>query len=207
VNNAGLVHEFPHFTEEDPESYDRQLAIHARGTYLVTRAAWPHLAASRAGRIVSTSSTRGLFAGLDGTAYSAAKEAVVGLTRAYAADGAQHGIRANAILSFAWTRMAQRGEDTPLGARLKAMPSDPAQVAKLVVWLAHSSCELNGELFTVGVGRVAKVFIGVTEGIFDPDATPESLRDRYAEIAGESGYFVPRDNAEEIKPFFANFAS
>jgi len=205
VNNAGIPHNSTFFTEETEEQLELEVGVHVRGTYNVTRAAWPHLVASGAGRVVNVSSNRGLFGGAGGTSYSAAKGSVVGLTRAFASDGAPHGINANAIMPLAWTRMSEHGRHTPIGSLLERLPSGPENVSKLVLWLAHQDCGVTSEIFTVGVGRFARVFIGVTQGLFDPDVTPESLRDQFDRVTDEAGYVVPADNAEEAALFFARF--
>jgi len=88
---------------------------------------------------------------------------------------------------------------------MQSLPAGPEQVAELVVFLAHPECELSGEIFTAGLGRFARVFIGVTDGIFEVDATAEVLRDRLPEICSEASYFTPMSTAEEAEPFFRNF--
>jgi hypothetical protein len=50
----------------------------------------------------------------------------------------------------------------------------------------------------VGGGRVARVFVGVTPGHFDPDLTPEGVRDNLDKIHQEEGYEVPGNLNEEM---------
>jgi NAD(P)-dependent dehydrogenase (short-subunit alcohol dehydrogenase family) len=202
VNNAGLPERFGmEWTDEPAQDLDRQLAVHVRGTYLVSQAAWPHLMSSQ-GRVVNIASNRGLFGGPTGQSYNAAKGGVVGLTRGLALAGIKAGIRVNAVLPLAMTRMVASGIATPLGQRMAAVNPTPEQVSQIVAYLAHESCALNGEIFTAGMGRYARVFIAVTEGIFDSEATPETIRDRIDEIREEEGYMVPRSGGEEMAIFF-----
>jgi hypothetical protein len=49
------------------------------------------------------------------------------------------------------------------------------------------------------------VILAVTEGIFDVDGTPESLRDQWEAVCDESNILVPRSNAEETALFFRNW--
>jgi len=95
VNNAGiqrvgLVDDF------EPEDWDALMAVNARSVYLATRHALPHLRRSR-GVIVNVSSLDGLKGGRGNSAYSASKGAVIGFTRAVAAELAPDGIRVNAL--------------------------------------------------------------------------------------------------------------
>jgi NAD(P)-dependent dehydrogenase (short-subunit alcohol dehydrogenase family) len=69
------------------EQWERVIAVNLLGTAAVTRAALPHLERSR-GRVVTVGSTLGLKAVSDATAYCASKFAVVGFTRALAAEWA-----------------------------------------------------------------------------------------------------------------------
>lgn len=77
--------------------WNRALSVNATGAFLTARATMPHLVADGAGTLVFTASTVGL-AGMKGVAaYSAAKGAVVALTRQLAADFAGRAVRVNAV--------------------------------------------------------------------------------------------------------------
>ena len=71
-------------------------------------------------------------------------------------------------------------------------------VTPVVAFLAHESCPVSGEVYSVGGGRVARVFIGVTPGITDTALTAEAVRDRFDEIQDEEGYEVPSNLNEEL---------
>jgi NAD(P)-dependent dehydrogenase (short-subunit alcohol dehydrogenase family) len=91
VNSSGSVADA---TEED---WDRCFAVNVKGTFLCSRAAVAHLAASGSGAIVNQASVAALVAVPNFAAYCAAKGAVVALTRSMAIDLAPRGIRVNAI--------------------------------------------------------------------------------------------------------------
>ncbi len=96
VNNAGVqfiapIGEFP------VEKWDNVRAIDLDGVFYTTRAAWRHLVARGGGRIVNIASIQGLIGSPYKAAYVSAKHGVVGLTKASAVEGAEHGITANAI--------------------------------------------------------------------------------------------------------------
>lgn len=91
VNSSGSVVEA---TEED---WDRCFAVNAKGTFLCSRAAAPHLRQAGGGAIVNQASVAALAGIPNFAAYCAAKGAVVSLTRSMAVDLAAAGIRVNAI--------------------------------------------------------------------------------------------------------------
>ena len=96
VANAGIMVEGDILTVS-LEDWQRALQVNATGTFLTARAVLPHLVESGSGTLVFTASTVGL-AGMKGVAaYSAAKGAVVALTRQIAADFAARGVRVNAV--------------------------------------------------------------------------------------------------------------
>jgi NAD(P)-dependent dehydrogenase (short-subunit alcohol dehydrogenase family) len=95
VNNAGVLVEgsIVDTTESD---WDRAINANLKSVYVVSRAAWPLLAA-KGGAIVNTASTGGLRGTLGAAAYSAAKGGVVTLTKCMALDGAKLRIRVNCV--------------------------------------------------------------------------------------------------------------
>ncbi|GIU86511.1 MAG: short-chain dehydrogenase [Acidimicrobiia bacterium] len=184
VNNAGIVR-FGALCEADPADLDRHLAVHARGAFNVTRAAWPHLVAQGYGRVVMTTST-GVLGLPDNVAYAAAKGAVIGLARSLATAGAAHGIAVNCIAPAAATRM---------GGRIGTPELAPELVAPMVAYLAHESCAVTGEVYVAGAGRFARLFVATTDGWLCSGRTPtaEDVVANWATINDEAGYHVPAD--------------
>jgi NAD(P)-dependent dehydrogenase (short-subunit alcohol dehydrogenase family) len=192
INNAGILRDAS-FKNMGPDNVNPVLDVHLRGAFHVTQPAWEHMRAQNYGRIVNTSSGAGVFGNFGQTNYGAAKMGLVGLTRVLAVEGAKNNIKANAIAPVAKTRMT---EDLlgPIADKLL-----PELVTPLVVFLAHEDCPVTGELYTLGGGRVARVFLGVTKGIVDPKLTPETVRDRFDEIRDEAGYEVPGQMNDELR--------
>jgi NAD(P)-dependent dehydrogenase (short-subunit alcohol dehydrogenase family) len=191
VNNAGIIR-WARVHEADANLLARHVTVHVGGSFNTTRAAWPHMVEQRYGRIVMTTST-GLL-GLPGNlTYAAAKGGVIGLMRTVAVEGAEHGIRANAIAPAAVTRMAGSTGDDPSAAVAPQM--EPEQVAPMVAYLAHEDCAVSGEIYTAGFGRFARLFIASTEGHVHRDGTPtiEDVAAHWTEINDERGYYVPAD--------------
>ncbi|HKH06405.1 MAG TPA: SDR family oxidoreductase [Acidimicrobiales bacterium] len=191
VNNAGILRDAS-FKNMDRDKLEPVLDVHLKGSFYVTQPAWEHFRAQNYGRIVNTSSAAGIFGNFGQTNYGAAKMGLVGFTRVLAVEGAKNNIKANAIAPVAKTRMT---EDL-LGALADKLM--PETVTPLVVWLAHEDVPVTGEVYSVGGGRVARVFIGVTPGFTDPKLTAESVRDNFEAIRNKDGYKVPANLTEEL---------
>src|SRR5918995_1320139 len=191
VNNAGILRDAS-FKNMDRDKLEPVLDVHLKGSFYVTQPAWEHFRAQNYGRIVNTSSAAGIFGNFGQANYGAAKMGLVGFTRVLAVEGAKNNIKANAIAPVAKTRMT---EDL-LGALADKLM--PELVTPVVTYLAHEDCPVSGEVYSVGGGRVARVFVGVTPGHFDPKLTAESVRDNFEAIRNEDGYKVPANLTEEL---------
>lgn len=194
VNNAGIMRwaAFPNISDDDLEQH---WAVHVGGSFYTARAAWPLLVNRGFGRIVMTTST-GVLGLFNNTAYAIAKGGVIGLTRSLATAGAAHGIKVNGIAPAAVTRMAGPLADTA------AM--SPELVAPIVAYLAHEACPVNGEIYTAGAGRFARLFIASTDGYVAPDPTVEDVADHWAEIHDPAGYSIPPDLMAWTQTFLAH---
>jgi NAD(P)-dependent dehydrogenase (short-subunit alcohol dehydrogenase family) len=148
-NNAGVPAGFGPVADLALADWNLSLAVNVTGTLFCTQAALGHLRAAGGGSIVNQSSVAALV-GIPGlAAYSAAKGAVVALTRTLAAELAPEGIRVNAICAgtvdtpMARPLLAARGRGDPeLGARLTAERypigriGTPDEIARAALFLA-----------------------------------------------------------------------
>jgi hypothetical protein len=75
---------------------------------------------------------------------------------------------------------------------------DPALVSPVVAFLAHEECPVTGEVYSAAGGRIARFFIGLTQGYYNPHLTVEDVRDHLAEIRSEEGYLVGASNSDEL---------
>ncbi|MEU9833019.1 SDR family oxidoreductase [Streptosporangium sp. NPDC048047] len=191
VNNAGILRD-KSFGKMSVEEFDQVLAVHVRGSFLVTRAAFPHLKEQGYGRIVNTSSPAGLFGNFGQANYSTAKMGLVGFTKTLGIEGARAGIRANAIAPIAWTRMTESLLPAEFEERFT-----PGRISALVAYLAHESCETSGEVFSVGAGRIARVFVAEGPGWRQEDHTVEDIRDNWQAIMAEQPYLTPTTLGEQ----------
>ena len=96
-NNAGIVGAVGRISEMPTEAWDNTIAILLRGVFLGTKHAARVMLEQNSGVIINTASTAGVMGGLGPHAYTAAKHAVVGLTKSVANELAPNGIRVNAI--------------------------------------------------------------------------------------------------------------
>ncbi len=95
IANAGISGAIAPIADYPEDAFDRTLAVHVRGAFLLCKHAAPHLAAGAS--VIITSSVVGLTAAPHIAGYSTAKHAQVGLMRTLARELAPRGIRVNTI--------------------------------------------------------------------------------------------------------------
>jgi len=181
INNAGILRD-KSFHNMTPDLVDAVIDVHLKGAFNVTRPAWVHMREQGYGRIVSTSSAAGIFGNFGQANYGAAKMGLVGLTRVLAQEGAKYNIKANAIAPLALTRMTEALLGN-LGQSLQ-----PEYISPIVAWLSHEDCDVSGEVYSVGGGRVARVFIGEAEGYFNKNLSLEDVRDNWDKIRRDTSF-------------------
>ena len=190
LNNAGrggptgLVEDTTH------EQMRMIMSTHAEGTFNVCKAAWKHMKCQNFGRILVTSSGSGLGVKFS-IAYSMAKAALFGLTRSLALEGAEHGIKVNALLPIGYTRSAalNPNEDT---RQWMEQNFPPSVVAPTAVFLVHDDVPCSGELINTGAGRVARTATVGAPGYYKGlTLSPEDVRDNF-------GVALSMDGSQEL---------
>ena len=159
VNNAGFVHQAL-FVDLTPADFDRMFAVHVRGNFLMTRAALPAMLAAGAGVIVNIASQLGQIGGVELVHYSAAKSAIIGLTKSLAREVSAQGVRVNAVapgpintplvtaLSPDWR--SAKAAQLPLGRF-----GEPHEVAAAVAFLcSHEAALFVGQTLGPNSGDV-----------------------------------------------------
>ncbi len=170
VNNAGMGESAP-LHQTTLESWQRHLDVNATGAFLCMRAVVGGMRERGAGAIVNVASTAGRIGVPYTTAYTASKHAVIGLTRAVAAEVAGTGVRVNAVCpTFVRTDMTSRSiahivqrtgrtseqaeqalaAASPLGRLL-----EPDEVADAIVHLTSAAAAaINGQAWVLDGGGV-----------------------------------------------------
>lgn len=182
VNNAG-IHDPGLFEDLTADQFRTMLDAHYLGTVFVTKAAWPHLVESGSGRVVNTISEAMLGGIPELSSYGAAKGAVFGLTRNLATEGPKYGIGVNAIAPRAFTRLSAAHSDKV--AATMSMTSEvmdqinasmpPELCAPAAAFLAHPSCQINGEVLQIGMGAVSRIAVVCSRGFFKEGITAEDI--------------------------------
>ena len=198
INNAGILRD-KSFAKMSTDEIDAVLQVHLHGAFYVTQPAFAIMKENAYGRIVNTSSPSGIFGNFGQVNYGAAKAGLMGMANVMAVEGARYNVKVNTIAPVAKTRMT---EDLlgPLADMVEA-----EQVTPLVVYLASEACELTHEVFSVGGGRFARIFIGVNQGWFAGKGELPSVEDVAANletIRDVSEYTIPGNNNEEMAMLF-----
>lgn len=167
-NNAGVGGDGKPLCDIDESDFDEQLAVNAKGTWLGMKYAIPAMLASGGGCIVNNASVAGLVGWKNGAAYSAAKHAVVGLTRTTALEYGRQGIRVNAIcpathLTPMTDTLRQRMDENAwndLMGRLQpatGRAAQPEEAAAIVLFLCSPAATgLHGVALPVDGGYTAR---------------------------------------------------
>ncbi|MCP5039628.1 MAG: SDR family oxidoreductase [bacterium] len=194
INNAGILRD-KSFAKMTPEEITLVLDVHLRGAFYVSQPAFRAMKDRNYGRIVHTASAAGVFGNFGQANYGAAKMGMVGLSNVLAQEGAKYNIKSNVIAPIAMTRMTT-GILGDMGLNL-----DPAYVTSMVAYLCAEECELTHEIFSVGAGRFARVFIGLCQGYSntaEAGVGVEEVRDNIEQIRNPEGYAIPGSAAEEM---------
>ncbi|MBX3484859.1 SDR family NAD(P)-dependent oxidoreductase [Phenylobacterium sp.] len=163
-NNAAMAY-FAFVAEMDYATFNRTQIEEVDIIFHLCRAAWPHLVAAGGGSIINTASTAAKKGsrGQGMLAHSAAKGAVTAMTRQYACEGGQYGIRANTIspgmIRSAQTEplMKQQGwTERAVSRQLLQRIGEPEEVAATALFLASDeSSFITGTDIAVDGGTMA----------------------------------------------------
>ena len=168
-NNAGYAGVGGRIEQVPVDGFDQTIGVLVRGVFLGMKHAAPVMKRQGAGSIISTASVAGLRTGLGPHIYSAAKAAVIQLTRSVAMELGESGVRVNCIcpggiatpiFGKAFGLPPERADETiPLmkGVLETLQPIQrsglPADIAQAALWLASDdSSFVNGHALVVDGG-------------------------------------------------------
>jgi NAD(P)-dependent dehydrogenase (short-subunit alcohol dehydrogenase family) len=146
--------------------------------YWLTRAAWVAMRERGYGRIVLTCPLGPSIADAMEVGNTVSNMGLVGVMNILKCEGPEHDLMVNMVAP------------SPSG--------DPAVVGDVVAYLAHEACSTTGEIYTVQSGGLARMFMGVNAGYFDPGLNLEGVRDHLDQILDPATFIVPDEAGQEI---------
>lgn len=183
IHNAGNVRRAA-LKDMGDDDFNAVLDVHLRGAFHVLRPAFASMCAQKYGRIILTSSVSGIYGNHNVANYATSKTGMIGLCNVAALEGAAEGVKCNIIAPGAVTRMAE-GLDTS-----QYPPMGPELVAPIVGWLAHESCSVTGEILSSMAGRVSKIYIAETPGVYQPSWNMEQVGEQIQAIGDQTNPWV-----------------
>ena len=160
VNNAGII-ERDSLEETTEETWDRIMAVNAKGVFLGTKAVIPHMREAGGGSIVNISSISGMIS-VGYPAYNASKGAIRVFTKSAAVEYARDNIRVNSIHpGTIWTSMSTYKRAFTREDRAKTIPmrrvGEPEEIAYPALFLASDeSSYMTGSEVVIDGGATAQ---------------------------------------------------
>lgn len=200
INNAGILRDVS-FLKMEEDSWDIIFAVHVKGAFCVTKAAWPIMREQQFGRIIMTSSAAGIYGNFGQANYSSAKMALIGLGQTLAIEGKKYNIRANTIAPIADSRLTATVLPEDIRMKLK-----PEYVSPLVAYLCSEACEESGSLFEVGAGSIfhLKWYRSAGLSLKADEVTIENIAENFGKITDMSKAQAMGSIQESTMSFLAN---
>ncbi|MBW2244510.1 MAG: SDR family NAD(P)-dependent oxidoreductase [Deltaproteobacteria bacterium] len=202
INNAGILRD-KSFVKMSAEELEIVLDVHLKGAFFVSQPAFRIMKKNGYGRFVFTTSAAGIYGGFGQANYGAAKMGLVGLSNVLAVEGKKSNIRSNVISPLALSRL---NEDITTSALAEHI--SPECVMPLVTYLASEACEQTHEIYSVGGGRFARIFLGLAPGYFAGKGAKidaEEIQANMEQIRNPEGYIIPAKVSDEMKLVLAAF--
>jgi NAD(P)-dependent dehydrogenase (short-subunit alcohol dehydrogenase family) len=202
VSNAGIFNSIP-FDELSADDWRKMLSVHLDGGFYLSQPAYRVMKKQGYGRFVFISSSGGMFGQPLEAHYAAAKAGLVGLTNVIAIEGAEHGVLANTVLPFGFSRMVTETVGDPEALKQIGFLDviKPELLVPMVVFLASRACEFSHQNYSACAGRFARVFVGLGQGWFadaDSNPTADDIAVHLDEVSATEPFTVPGSIFEEV---------
>lgn len=166
-NNAGVIDSYRPAHEVDLEEWNDVIGVNLTGPFLMARAVIPDMLTRSSGVIINIASLASFSAAGGGTAYTASKHGLIGLSRALTFDYGKLGIRVNSICPGATksdmtVTMGDSEDDSlpDIEAEIKRTPAgrwaEPREIARMAVYLASEDAGfIHGAAMVIDGGWLA----------------------------------------------------
>jgi NAD(P)-dependent dehydrogenase (short-subunit alcohol dehydrogenase family) len=215
ISNAGNQRNKP-FGELTADDIEAVLAVHLKGAFFVCQPAYRQMIEQSYGRLVLVGSQSGIFGNPFRSNYGSAKTAMIGLMNVIAQE-APPGITVNCLFPNAaggrlgGTSLADRPDArwmVEAGQRSQpfAEAMTPEFVTAMACYLASRDCATSQNMYSVLGGKYSRVFVGLTEGWYVPDAQPptcEEIVDHLPEIDDYARFDIPHSGLAEMDTVLA----
>ena len=163
VNNAATNPYFGHILDTEPTVFQKTVEVNIRGYFYMSTHGARLMARNGGGSIVNVASVNGVVPGVQQGIYSITKAAVISMTKAFAVECAESGVRCNALLpGLTDTKFASVLVNTPaiLKSALMHVPmrrvAQPSEMAGAVLYLASDAASYTtGAVLNVDGGYLS----------------------------------------------------
>lgn len=159
IASAGITGPTAPLWAYPPQEWRRVIDVDLHGVFNSCRAAVPHMLKNDYGRIVNIASVAGKEGNPNASAYSAAKAAVIGLTKSLGKELAQTGVRVNCVTPATFkSPILEQLPQSQIDYMRSKIPmgrlGEVEEVAALVCWLASEECSFStAATFDISGGR------------------------------------------------------
>ncbi|MCV2883789.1 SDR family oxidoreductase [Aestuariibacter sp. AA17] len=161
VNNAGVAHKMSPIHTLTEDTINQQMQVNVNSVLFGMKSQIPIMLKQQRGHVLNISSMAGIGGAPKGGAYSAAKHAVVGLTRTAAIEYARYGIQVNALCPFfsptnimnvEGLASTEEREKLASGCPMKRLAEPQEIVNTMVLLLSPGNSFMTGQAIAVDGG-------------------------------------------------------